>query len=42
MIHKVSARSFDGVIEAIEAPDKKFHLGVQFHPEKWYQKDQYS
>ncbi len=42
MIHKVSARSNDGVIEAIEAPDKRFHLGVQFHPEKWYQKDPYS
>ena len=29
----VSARSGDGVIEAIEIPDKKFCLGVQWHPE---------
>lgn len=42
MIHIVSARSEDQIIEAIEAPDKLFHLGVQFHPEKWYQKDPYS
>ena len=30
----VSAYSKDGVIEAIEHPDKKFVLGVQWHPEK--------
>lgn len=29
----VSARSPDGVIEAIEHPDKTFMLGVQWHPE---------
>lgn len=29
----VSARSGDGVIEAIEVPGKKFCLGVQWHPE---------
>ncbi len=29
----VSARSDDGVIEAIEIPEKKFCLGVQWHPE---------
>jgi putative glutamine amidotransferase len=29
----VSARSLDGVIEAIEIPNKKFCLGVQWHPE---------
>lgn len=29
----VSAYSSDGVIEAIEAKDKKFCLGVQWHPE---------
>lgn len=42
MLKRVVARSDDGVIEAIESPDKLFHLGVQFHPEKWYQKDPYS
>ena len=30
---EVSARSPDGVIEAIESPDGRY-LGVQFHPEK--------
>lgn len=30
---KVSARAPDGVIEAIELPDRKFALGVQWHPE---------
>jgi putative glutamine amidotransferase len=29
----VSARSSDGVIEAIEYPSKKFVIGVQWHPE---------
>lgn len=29
----VSARATDGVIEAIEAPDRRFCLGVQWHPE---------
>lgn len=29
----VSARSDDGMIEGIEMPDKKFMIGVQFHPE---------
>ncbi|MEN9921021.1 MAG: hypothetical protein RL538_914 [Candidatus Parcubacteria bacterium] len=29
----VSARSGDGVIEAIEVPGKKFCLGMQWHPE---------
>lgn len=29
----VSAVSEDGVIEAIEAPEKKFCVGVQWHPE---------
>lgn len=31
---KVSARSYDGLIEAIEASDKVFVVGVQFHPER--------
>ena len=34
---QVSARSPDGVIEAIEAPERRFCLGVQWHPE--YQVD---
>jgi putative glutamine amidotransferase len=29
----ISARSNDGVVEAIEIPDKRFALGVQWHPE---------
>ena len=32
---RVAARSADGVIEAIEHPDKKFVLGIQWHPERW-------
>ncbi|MBI2194144.1 MAG: gamma-glutamyl-gamma-aminobutyrate hydrolase family protein [Planctomycetes bacterium] len=31
---KVAARAADGVIEAIEAADDRFILGVQFHPER--------
>ncbi len=31
---RVSARSPDGVIEAIESPAARFVLGVQWHPEK--------
>ncbi len=30
---KVSATTSDGVIEAIELPNKKFALGLQWHPE---------
>ncbi len=30
---KISARSQDGIIEAIEAPEQTFVLGVQWHPE---------
>ena len=30
---RVTARAPDGVVEAIEAPAKKFYLGVQWHPE---------
>lgn len=30
---KVVARSNDGIIEAIESSDKKFFMGLQFHPE---------
>ncbi len=32
-IHIVSAYSFDNIIEAIENPNKKFQLGLQWHPE---------
>lgn len=31
---KISAYSEDGIIEAIELPNKKFVIGVQWHPEK--------
>ncbi len=30
----ITARAADGVIEAIEAPSKRFMLGVQYHPER--------
>ena len=29
----VTARSPDSIIEAIESPDKRFYVGVQWHPE---------
>lgn len=32
--YAVSGVSDDGVLEAIEAPESRFHLGVQWHPEK--------
>lgn len=32
-INKISAFSADGIIEAIENPNKQFHLGLQWHPE---------
>ena len=31
--YKVTAYSDDGIIEAIEYPNKKFNVGVQWHPE---------
>ena len=31
-----SATAPDGAIEAIEAPSKRFCLGVQWHPENFY------
>ena len=34
-----TAQSSDGVIEAIEAPDKQFFLGVQWHPEFLHDRD---
>jgi putative glutamine amidotransferase len=33
----VSARAADGVIEAVEAPSKRFCIGVQWHPENFWQ-----
>ncbi len=30
---RVCAVSDDGIVEALEAPDKRFYLGVQWHPE---------
>lgn len=37
---KVSATSPDHIIEAEEDPSKRFYLGVQFHPENLYKKDE--
>lgn len=33
----VSARAEDGIVEAIEDPNRKFMLGVQWHPEHMWQ-----
>jgi putative glutamine amidotransferase len=33
---RVIGRSADGTIEAVEHPDKRFVLGVQWHPEKMF------
>ncbi len=46
-IHKgikyiISSYAIDGVIESIEIPNKKFIIGVQWHPESNYDKDIYS
>jgi putative glutamine amidotransferase len=35
----VTAKANDGVIEAIEAKDHPFAVGVQWHPEILYRKD---
>lgn len=35
----VTARSDDGVIEALEKPDTRFLLAVQWHPENLYETD---
>ena len=35
----VSARSDDGIIEAIEFPNKRFAMGLQWHPEDLYETD---
>ena len=31
---KITAREPNGVVQAIEKPDRPFYLGVQFHPER--------
>jgi putative glutamine amidotransferase len=36
---QVTARADDGVIEGIEKPGNGFVLGVQWHPERMYQRD---
>ena len=37
--YKVSALSEDGYIEGIELDDKRFHIGIQWHPEISYDFD---
>ena len=39
---KVSAYSEDGLIEALEYPNKKFVLGIQWHPENMIDYDEYN
>lgn len=36
---KVAAYASDGLIEAIEHPDLPFFLGVQWHPERYFDRD---
>ena len=38
----VRARAGDGVIEAIEKPDAAFCIGVQWHPENFWQSGEFS
>ncbi len=38
---KIVAVSSDGVDEIIEDASKRFYIGVQFHPESLYKKDEY-
>ena len=37
----VSATAADGVIEAVEKPDARFCIGVQWHPENFWQTGQF-
>ena len=37
---RVTALATDGVIEAIESPAHPFFLGVQWHPERYYTRDE--
>jgi putative glutamine amidotransferase len=39
---KVTARAEDGIIEAVEDPNRSFVVGVQWHPERTYQEDAFS
>lgn len=41
-IYKTTAKSPDGVVEAIEHPTATFNIGVQWHPEKIYDIDEYA
>jgi putative glutamine amidotransferase len=36
----VSASARDGVIEAVEIPDRSFVIGVQWHPERLFTEDE--
>lgn len=37
---KAAASTADGVVEAVEMPDRSFVLGVQFHPERAFERNQ--
>lgn len=37
---KAAASTADGVVEAVEMPERSFVLGVQFHPERAYERNQ--
>ena len=39
---KASARADDGVVEAIERPDARFCVGVQWHPENFWQTGEFA
>ena len=41
-IYKVTAKSEDGIIEAIENKDSAFNIGVQWHPELMPKEDENS
>ncbi len=37
----VTARSRDGIVEAVEDPSKRFVVGVQYHPERMLETDEF-
>lgn len=37
---RITARATDGVIEAVECPSHPFFLGVQWHPERYYDREE--
>ena len=37
---RVTARATDGVIETVECPDHPFFLGVQWHPERYFDRQE--